>query len=197
MNQNSQNIERNENKILFYDIKKVNENMDNDCKIEEENQTSKEKDIQIKPIGYDNNINSHIDNNKIIAYEKMNNYYNIQDKNQELKERSNVAQSEDTNNNINNCDNYINCNNYENTERKKVKIKENDRNTPQHKKEDKYCCCCQCCCECISSCGRCLVEFCSCNCCSEYCYDCSECFSICGECLCKCFLNSFSHCEIF
>ena len=33
--------------------------------------------------------------------------------------------------------------------------------------------------------------------CPEYCYDCSECFSICGECLCKCFLNSFSHCEIF
>ena len=197
MNQNSQNKERNEDKILVYDIKKVNENMNNDCKIEEENQTSKEKDIQIKPIGTDNNINninSHIDNNRIITYEKMNNYYNIQDKNQELKERSNVTQSDDTNNNINNCDKYINSNNYENTERKKVKIKEND---PQLNKKDKDCCCCQCCCECISSCGRCLEEFCSCNCCSEYCFDCSECFSICGECLCKCLINSLSHCEIF
>ena len=43
MNQNSQNEEANENKINVYDIKKVNENINNDCKNEEVNQSSKKK----------------------------------------------------------------------------------------------------------------------------------------------------------
>ena len=46
MNQNSQNEESNENKIVAYNIKKVNENMNSDCEREENTQASEEKDIQ-------------------------------------------------------------------------------------------------------------------------------------------------------
>jgi hypothetical protein len=171
MNQNSQNKKTIEDKIKVYEIKKGNENMNNDCKNEEINQASKKKDIQAKP-NDNNNINNIVNKN-------TNNYYNIQGEHQELKERKNFTQS---------GDNYNN--NYENTERQEVKI----RSSSQPKKEDKECCCC---CYCNCSCRTCLEEYCTCNCCSECCRDCSECFSKCGECLCLCVINSLSHCEIF
>lgn len=122
MNLNSQNEETNENKIIVYDIKK-------------DSQATEEQDIHI--IHIDNDINNQIDNIKIV-YENMNKYYNIQEKDQELKERYSVAQSDD--NNIINYNNiYIDMNNDYESDRQKVKYtKKKMRKLLNLKKKIKY-----------------------------------------------------------
>ena len=121
MNLNSQNEETNENKIIVYDIKK-------------DSQAIEEQDIHTRHI--DNDINNYNDNIKIV-YENMNKYYNIQEKNQELKEIYSIAQSDD--NNIINYNNiYTDMNNDYESDRQKVKKPKKMGKLLNLKKKKKY-----------------------------------------------------------
>ena len=132
-----------------------------------------------------------------MVYENMNKYYNIQDKNPDLKEENYIIKSGENNNNRNNFDVLTDINIDDNTERQKVEIMEKDRNAHQPKKEDKKCCCCcKCCCQCISSCKKCLEENFICNCCSELCNDCGDCLPDCCDYLCNCILDIISSIKV-
>ena len=172
------------NKILIYSIKK-GENLNYDYEKMNKfygiqgNQSLKENGIQP---GFKNN--------------------NTQEKNQNIKENG-IQPSVNNDNNLDNCDKKTNISKNDNTERNLSKDPENKK-SPDPPEENRRCCCC--CCgmwyyKCKKSCGSCLEEYCTCNCCYELCNDCLNCCSCCCDCLCSCCIDRISgikcRCEIF